>query len=77
MVIIIFTHVNGWNFLYSLQEPETEMCSSMLDSINQCMQVSFFACHQICFDCLKKFSAIDSHKASPGTLMLYVFYNTC
>jgi hypothetical protein len=41
------------------------------------MQVSFFACHQICFDCLKKFSTIDSHKASPGTLMLYFLYHTC
>jgi hypothetical protein len=29
------------SYLLSLQEPETEICSSMLDSLNECIQVSY------------------------------------
>ncbi|TVU02137.1 hypothetical protein EJB05_52404, partial [Eragrostis curvula] len=32
----------------TVQEPETEMCSSMLDSLNECMLVGSFSCDLIC-----------------------------
>jgi len=40
-----FTHADTWTFFLAsfVQEPETEMCSSMLDSLNECMQVCNFA----------------------------------
>jgi hypothetical protein len=40
-LVIYFTHCLNANSLHqsTIQEPETEMCSSMLDSLNECMQV--------------------------------------
>lgn len=40
-----FARDDTWTFYFasSVQEPETEMCSSMLDSLNECMQVCNFA----------------------------------